>query len=143
MTYYVLDTDHLSILQRRAEPAFSTLSAKLSSLSPDLIFVTIISFQEQFQGWMAFVNQAKSTSQLITAYAKLESLLRLFSVSQILPFDQNAAQAAENLKSQKLRMGTLDLRIASIALSQDAVLLTRNLRDFSKVPNLKIEDWTI
>jgi hypothetical protein len=68
MTYYVLDTDHLSVLQRREEPAFAVLSKKLSAHSPDLIFVTIISFQEQFQGWMAFINRATAASQLVIAY---------------------------------------------------------------------------
>jgi tRNA(fMet)-specific endonuclease VapC len=142
MTYYVLDTDHLSVLQRREEPAFTVLSKKLSAYSPDLIFVTIISFQEQFQGWMAFINRSASASQLVTAYSKLENLIRSFSLSQILPFDQNASAIADSLKSQHLGIGTLDLRIASIALSQDAVLLTRNVRDFEKVPNLKVENWT-
>jgi tRNA(fMet)-specific endonuclease VapC len=104
--------------------------------------VTIISFQEQFQGWMAFINKATSASQLITAYRELEKLIHSFSASQILSFDQSAADIAEQLKHQQIRTGTSDLRIASIALSQNATLLTRNLRDFSKVPNLRIEDWT-
>ncbi len=84
MTYYVLDTDHLSVLQRREEPAFTVLSKKLSAHSPDLIFVTIISFQEQFQGWMAFINRSMSASQLVAAYSKLENLIQSFSISQIL-----------------------------------------------------------
>jgi len=142
MTYYVLDTDHLSILQRRTEPAYSKLSENLSRYSPDLIFTTIISFQEQFQGWMAFINQAKTAEQLITAYAKLQSLLQLFSVSQILAFDHQASDVAEDLRRQHIRIGTMDLRIAGIVLSQNAILLTRNSSDFGKVPNLRVEDWT-
>lgn len=143
MTYYVLDTDHLSVLQRRTEPSFNTLSARLGQHSPDLIFTTIISFQEQIQGWMAYINIAKTAEQLVMAYAKLESLIQLFSLSQVLSFDREASQTAENLRSLGVRMGTMDLRIASIALSQNAILLTRNLSDFAKVPNLRIEDWTI
>jgi len=50
---------------------------------------------------------------------------------------------AENLRHQHIRLGTMDLRIASIALSQDAIFFTRNTSDFNKVPNLKVEDWTI
>lgn len=142
MTYYILDTDHLSILQRRSEPEFSALSSRLSQHSPDLVFITIISFQEQFQGWMAFINKAKTSDKIIAAYLKLERLIQLYSVSQILSFDLKSFEIAENLRRQRIRLGTMDLRIASIAISNDAVLLTRNLSDFSKVPNLKIEDWT-
>lgn len=143
MNYYVLDTDHLTILQRRSQPALTNLSARLARYSPDLIFTTIISFQEQFQGWMAFINKTTSASGLIMAYQELEELIQLFTEMQILPFDQNAADLTEQLKRQRIRIGTSDLRIASIVLAQNAILLTRNQRDFSKVPNLRTEDWTL
>lgn len=143
MNYYVLDTDHISILQRESEPAFSRLSARLTRCSPDLILVTIVSFHEQFQGWMSLLNQASSIAELIVAYRKMEELLRFFSKSQVLPYDKKAVDTLEELKRQRIRIGTLDLRIASIVLSENAILLTRNRRDFEKVPNLRIEDWTI
>ncbi|WP_256872795.1 type II toxin-antitoxin system VapC family toxin, partial [Candidatus Entotheonella palauensis] len=43
---------------------------------------------------------------------------------------------------QRVRIGRMDLRIASIALSRDMVSVTRNASDFSKVPGLRIEDWS-
>jgi len=46
------------------------------------------------------------------------------------------------MRTQKVRVATMDLRIAAIAISNNLVLLTRNTGDFSKVPNLIIEDWT-
>jgi tRNA(fMet)-specific endonuclease VapC len=58
-------------------------------------------------------------------------------------FDGTAATVHERLLSQKVRIGTQDLRIASIALSQNAVLLTRNSQDFSRVPGLELDDWTL
>jgi tRNA(fMet)-specific endonuclease VapC len=61
----------------------------------------------------------------------------------VLYFDGTAATVYERLLSQKVRIGTQDLRIASIALSQSAVLLTRNSQDFSRVPGLQLDDWTI
>ncbi|MGD0518047.1 MAG: hypothetical protein ABSA26_10990 [Thermoguttaceae bacterium] len=47
------------------------------------------------------------------------------------------------MRKSKVRIGTMDLRIASIALAQGFTILTRNLVDFEKVPNLKVEDWTV
>ena len=47
----------------------------------------------------------------------------------------------ERLKSARLKMSTLDLKIASIALAYDATLLSRNLRDFRQVPALRVESW--
>jgi tRNA(fMet)-specific endonuclease VapC len=42
----------------------------------------------------------------------------------------------------KIRIGTMDLKIASIVKVRDATLFSRNLRDFRKVPGLKVEDWS-
>ena len=42
----------------------------------------------------------------------------------------------------KLRIGMSDLKIAAIAISQNGTLISRNLNDFKKVPDLRIEDWT-
>ena len=57
-------------------------------------------------------------------------------------FDRNAAEIYKNLKSSKTRIGTMDLKIASITISNNAILVSRNLRDFEQVPNLVVKDWT-
>jgi len=46
------------------------------------------------------------------------------------------------LQASRVRIGTMDLRIAAIAIANDATLLTRNLSDFGKVPGLRAEDWS-
>jgi tRNA(fMet)-specific endonuclease VapC len=58
-----------------------------------------------------------------------------------LPFDQPAAQQFLDLKAVRVRIGTMDLKIASIVLIHQATLLSANLRDFRQVPGLLVEDW--
>jgi tRNA(fMet)-specific endonuclease VapC len=47
------------------------------------------------------------------------------------------------LRRQRIRIGTQDLRIAAIVLAENSILVTRNQRDFERVPGLAFEDWTI
>ncbi|WP_265276229.1 hypothetical protein [Nostoc sp. KVJ3] len=70
-------------------------------------------------------------------------IIQGFSAAPILPFDAGAVTIFEGLRAQRVRIATMDLRIASIALSRSLVLLTRNTSDFSKVPNLMTQDWTV
>jgi tRNA(fMet)-specific endonuclease VapC len=60
----------------------------------------------------------------------------------VLDFNEDAYEQYFDLKHSKIRVGTMDLRIAAIVLVHNATLLTRNIRDFALVPGLKIEDWT-
>jgi tRNA(fMet)-specific endonuclease VapC len=48
----------------------------------------------------------------------------------------------QRLRRSRLRIGTMDLKIAAIVLARDATLLSRNLSDFSQIPDLHVEDWT-
>jgi tRNA(fMet)-specific endonuclease VapC len=61
----------------------------------------------------------------------------------VLPFDDTAAHMFVGLRKQNVRIGTMYLRIASIALARDLTALTRNVVDFQHVPGLQIEDWTL
>ena len=54
---YLLDTEHLVVLQRRTQPAFGKLTDRLSRKDPNEIFASVISFHEQMQGWLAFLNR--------------------------------------------------------------------------------------
>jgi tRNA(fMet)-specific endonuclease VapC len=72
----------------------------------------------------------------------LGRVIQDFMWGPVLLFDSQAATTFANLKASKVRIPTMDLRIASIALSRNLVLVTRNQVDFAKVPGLQIEDWT-
>lgn len=111
----------------------------------ETVAVTIVSFEEQMRGWMAYLNKASSKKDeraLIDGYDRLHELLKDFEIRTVLDFDEAAFDLYRDLKNLNLRVGTMDLRIAAIALSNNATLLTRNLRDFAKIPKLKFEDWT-
>lgn len=77
----------------------------------------------------------------------LIKLDRLFSLVKSLPFDGEAAlkfgQIRAYLASQGTPIGPYDLQIAAIACAHDFILVTHNTREFSRVPDLILEDWEI
>jgi tRNA(fMet)-specific endonuclease VapC len=105
--------------------------------------ITVITWEEQMRGRLNVIRQATSSEQRILAYTRLLSTIRFLQNFPIINFDAMADNYYLQLQGQKIRVGTQDLRIASIALSGNAVLVTRNQRDFGKVPNLMLEDWTV
>jgi tRNA(fMet)-specific endonuclease VapC len=69
-------------------------------------------------------------------------IITSYQQQQVLDFDSAAADIFEELKRARLRIGPMDLKIAAITLEHRAVLVSRNLRDFRRVPGLRVEDWT-
>ena len=138
----ILDTDCLSLLDREKHLESSKLRQRLKSFPPEEIFTTIISFEEQMRGWMALIAKAKNSEQEIFAYERLHRSLETYRNTKVLDYDQNAAEVYKNLKSQKIRIGSMDLKIASIAISRKAILVSRNLKDYEQIPNLVVNDWT-
>jgi tRNA(fMet)-specific endonuclease VapC len=59
----------------------------------------------------------------------------------MISFSEDAASTFRGLRQQGVRIGALDLKIASIALEHGATLLSANARDFDQVPGLRVEDW--
>jgi tRNA(fMet)-specific endonuclease VapC len=104
--------------------------------------VTIVSYEEQVRGWLACVAASRSTVDLVEAYRELRRQLQNYCTWKVLPFTEIAATKYQELRNKKLRVGSMDLRIAALALVHDATLLSRNLIDFRRVPDLKVEDWT-
>jgi len=93
-------------------------------------------------GCHAYVNRARNASDVVRGYDMLARVLRQFAVAPVVTFDANASAVLDELRTRRLRVDTMDLRIASIALSRSLVLLTRNSADFARVPGLVTEDWT-
>lgn len=141
MSGFILDTDHVS-LWLQGHPSISLKAAKLSSD----ISISIITVQELFNGWVVKINNPAEASNLVKLYTKFWTTVAFLQGVQILNFDAAAdARYRQLLRDHPpLRKNRIqrDVRIAAIALSVGSVLVTRNQRDFSKIPNLVIEDWT-
>jgi tRNA(fMet)-specific endonuclease VapC len=107
---------------------------------PDMT-VTVITLEEQMRGWLAEIRRRHDLLRQIAPYAKLQRQVEAFAEWMILPWDADSAERFIMVRSQGLRIGSLDLKIACITLSHAATLLTRNASDFAQVPGLRIENW--
>ena len=137
---YLLDTDHISLIDRSEG---RSIRLRLGAVPPDEVFASVISYEEQMRGWLAHLNSLRRTDQQVEGYRRLERMLQFYCATPLLPFDQKAMEHFQHLWIARVRIGTMDLKIASVALANAAVLLTRNLSDFGKVPRLRIEDWSV
>ncbi len=139
---FLFDTDCLTILKQRSGGSFERLSERVSRHSALEFFISIVSFHEQVSGWNVYVARAKDQRGVVRGYEKLEGLLLDYAQAQLLPYDEAAASLFDELRKEKVRVGTMDLRIATIAISNNMTLLTRNTVDFERIPGLTFEDWT-
>jgi tRNA(fMet)-specific endonuclease VapC len=139
----LLDTDHFSVLRHKRHSSHQTLVRRLRGAFDNDIATTIVSVEEQMRGWMAAINRVRAFELQLDAYQRLHQLINLLSNWKIVPADDDAVAGFNRLKSQRIRIGTQDMKIAAIALAHDALLLTANQVDFEKVPGLRIENWLV
>ena len=138
----ILDTNILSLLHYANSTEAAVLLKRLRDERVSNCCVTIISFEEQMRGWLAASASAKTDEKLEWAYERLRKLIGEYQRYPILDFDMLSIVRFNELKKRHCRIGTMDLRIAAVALAHDALLISRNLIDFQKVPGLRVEDWT-
>jgi tRNA(fMet)-specific endonuclease VapC len=137
----LLDTDHLTILKYPANARCQALLQRMQASPDQQIGTTIISVEEQWRGWFALVARHRNVRRQVKPYEELVALHEFLSGWTIVPFDDAAADRFEKLRSGRLRIGSMDLKIASIALVHDALLLSANLEDFEQVRGLRVDNW--
>lgn len=115
---YILDTDHLSLIQRNGQEGKRIL-ARLATIADLSIAVAVIGYQ------------------------RLEQLIADYQSISIIPFSNAAALEHQRLRKAYPRLGNMDLKIAATSLTNNAILLTRNTSDFEKIVELRIEDWSM
>ena len=130
---YCFDTDVISAVLRRDPPLH--LVRRLAALPAEQQFTTSITLGELIYG-------ASKRGDAELGRRVHDVVVRL---TEVLPFDAAAAEfygpLRAELESKGRRLDEPDLRIASIALSRDLTVVTRNVRHFSRVASLRVENW--
>jgi tRNA(fMet)-specific endonuclease VapC len=138
MSLWVLDTDMLTLWLRGQE----AVAARVATIPPQQLAVTIITMEEILGGWYTQIRQARNDQQLARAYQALQQAIEFTRSIQILPFDLPGIRRYRQLRTHHRRIGTNDLRIAAIVLEHHGILVTRNTIDFANVLGLQIDDWS-
>jgi tRNA(fMet)-specific endonuclease VapC len=138
MNIYVLDTDTLTLF----EEGHPLVTQRFNAQAPDSVAVTVLTVEEQLSGWYTQIRKAKSAEKLAWAYRRLRVNVTFLSCLHILDYDQSAISRCEQLRKMKLKIKMTDLRIAAIVVDHNYVLVSRNRRDFERVPGLQLEDWS-
>lgn len=129
---YMLDTNIcIYIIKKHPEQVLN----KLITLTMDDVCISSVTLAELMYGVQKSQHQQKNI-------AALEEFLSPF---EIMFFDDEAAITYGNIRAflekTGIPIGSLDLMIAAHAQSLNSILVTNNTKEFSRVPNLKIEDW--
>jgi tRNA(fMet)-specific endonuclease VapC len=138
---YILDTDHLSFIQRNGQEGKRILT-RLAAIEEGEIAVSVITYEEQVRGRLSVLSRAKTPDEQILAYQGLQQLAIDYRSIVIVPFSRRAALEHQRLRKAYPRLGNMDLKIAAITLTSNAILLTRNLSDFGQIIELRTEDWS-
>jgi tRNA(fMet)-specific endonuclease VapC len=139
MSLYVLDTDILSLYYRGHPVVVHRVHAR----SPAELAISVLTVDEQLTGWYTLTRQARRPEEVARAYAHLGDAVVRLGRWQILPYTESAIARVAQFKSLRLNVRLMDLRIAAVAFENNAVVVSRNTRDFGRVPGLTLEDWSV
>lgn len=135
----ILDTNHLTEIDLDTAKG-RALVQKLASAA-DECFLPIVVAEEITRGWLALIAKARDVEDQVYAYGRFGRSIAELNQWTLLEWDADTAAHFVRLRNEGVRIATMDLRIASVALAYDATLLSRNLKDFRLVPGLKVENW--
>ena len=137
----ILDSDHLSILRYHNSERALKLIARLNQATERPIATSVANVEEAMRGWLSAIAKERRIERQIPAYRELSELFTFFSGYTIALLDSNAAALFTGFRKSRVKIATMDLKTACIALANNALLLSANRRDFEKVPGLRFENW--
>ncbi len=137
----LLDTDPLTVLKYPDSDRYARLHGRLLAAAPELIGTTIFNVEEQMRGWLAAIAKERTLSRQITTYRELTDRFGFFVNFNIISLSTEAVDLCSGFRKSGVKIGTMDLKTACIAMANNALLLTANRRNFEKVPGLRFENW--
>lgn len=136
---FLLDTDILTLIEKEHPRTVQ----RLLQVNPAEVATSLVTAIELLRGRFDAILKAASAAELLRAQDRMELTRDLLNEINVRPITERAAAEFERLVATKKlkKIGRADLLIASIALANDATLVTRNLRHFRQVPDLALENW--
>ena len=136
---YILDTDTISHLHRGNK----NVKSRLAQAADFEFAITIVTKAEILRGRIEFLLKAEDGVALEIAQRFFIESENLLEQIPLVKFDSNSIAKFDELKnnSKFRKIGRNDLLIASICLSNSAILVTRNTKHFKQFPNLAVENW--
>lgn len=129
---YILDTNICIAIMKKVPPR---LRIRLEGFPLEHVGVSSIVIAELWYG----ITQSQKQEDNEEA---LKDFMRYVTVLDWPAFAASAyGRIRSHLRKKGTPIGAMDLLIAAHALSLDAVLVTNNIREFKRVPNLKVENW--
>lgn len=143
---YLLDTNIVSFIPRGGENSKNikeNLAQKFKLNHKVDLFISVITFQELVFG----IEEGKRKHGKGYKKEYFTALLDFVKNNLIvLDYTQEMSQKFSKIQPKLLSIGIcvddFDMMIATTAIESDFVLITNNIKDFKKIPNLKLEDWT-
>jgi tRNA(fMet)-specific endonuclease VapC len=139
MLQYLLDTDHLTLLDH----ADTTVWQQYSARPWGAVGICAVTVEEYLRGRLAVLSRHTSGPLYVQVSARLVESVEFLQQFPVVPFDQACEGRYQQLRKLRLRVGSQDLRIAPIGLEHRLIVVTRNQRDFAQVPGLVLEDWSV
>jgi tRNA(fMet)-specific endonuclease VapC len=136
MLRFLFDTDHLTLYEQGHSPLLKRVAVE----GPASVGVSAVTVEEALRGRLGYLARPLNSAARVRGYALLVGTVRLLNQMNIVAFDHASETRYLQLRGQKKGVGTQDLKIAAVALKNNLVLVTRNSRDFSRLPGLTLED---
>jgi tRNA(fMet)-specific endonuclease VapC len=139
---YLLDRDIVSVhLRERAK--YPQLQRRILQSPPQDLWISIVGVEEALQGALSLIHGDRLTRRVIERYAFLERIYEDLQKFRIAAYDAAADAVYRSLPSGSPPIGVNDRRAGATAIARRFIVVTRNVRDFSRIPGVQFEDWTL